>query len=382
MSLQSLTHSIAAYWQRVQTTLFPYLLTASLTLTPEMARLVAALDLLRIEEALPARPVAAVGAPPADRAPLARAFVALAVLNLPTRKALIQRLQTDDTLRRICGWLCPDAVPSAATFCRAFAWLADLGLADTVHDQRVREALGDVLVWHQALDATAIPARETPQPNPAPQYGRTNSGKRRKHPASGRAPGRPGKGAVVAPPRTRLERQGDQVPEIALLELPMACDTGCKYDADGHPDYWTGYKFHVVTNEWGIPLCAVTTAASVHDSQVAIPLLQLTARRVTALYDLQDKADDAAAIRQCSTALGHVPIIPAIAHGPDPPPEWEPDRARLYKGRTVAERFNARLKDEMGGSQVRVRGVRKVHAHLMFGVLAIFADAVLRFATA
>ena len=56
----------------------------------------------------------------------------------------------------------------------------------------------------------------------------------------------------------------------------------------------------------------------------------------------------------------------------------EPDRARIYKGRTVAERFNARLKDEVGGKNLRVQGVRKVHAHLMFGLLVIFADALLR----
>ena len=46
----------------------------------------------------------------------------------------------------------------------------------------------------------------------------------------------------------------------------------------------------------------------------------------------------------------------------------------------MAERFNARLKDEAGGKQVRVRGHRKVHAHLMFGLLVIFADALLRLA--
>ena len=44
----------------------------------------------------------------------------------------------------------------------------------------------------------------------------------------------------------------------------------------------------------------------------------------------------------------------------------------------MAERFNARLKDEFGGNMVRVRGHRKVHAHLMFGLLVILADQLLR----
>jgi hypothetical protein len=380
MSLQSLVTTVAAYWQRVQTTLFPYLDTAGVALTPELEHLVALLDLLRIEELVPRR-LYRVGGIPKDRALLARAFVAKHALHQSETKAFRARLLTDASLRRICGWSAPAQVPSASTFSRAFAVFADLGLADLVHAQRVQEWLGDTLIWHQALDATDIAARESPQPNPAPQYGRTASGKRRKHPVSGHPTGRPPKGVTVAKPLTRIERQLTQVPEIALLELPMACDTGCKPDAQQHLHYWVGYKFHVVTNEWGIPLCAVTTAASVHDSQVAIPLLQLTARRVTALYDLMDAGYDAAAIRACSQALGHVPIIRVGAPAHGSAPAMEPDRARQYKGRTVAERFNARLKDEAGGRAVRVRGVRKVHTHLMFGLLVIFADALLHLAT-
>jgi len=380
--MNTLGPKIAAYWQRVQTTLFPYLLTAGISLTPPLRQLAAILDLLRVEELLPARLPHRVGAPRRDRAPLARAFVAAQFLNVPTRKACWQRLQTDAPLRQLCGWGSADAVPSESTFCRAFAWFADLEVADAVHAQRVTDWVGDTLVWHQALDATAIAAREHARPNPEPQYGRTASGKPRKHPLTGQRKGRPRAGEpAVPPPLTRMARQLDQVPEIALLEVPCLCDTGCKPDTEGHLHYWKGYKFHVVTNEAGIPLRAVTTAASVNDSQVAIPLLLLTARRVTALYDLLDRGYDADPIRACSQALGHVPIIPTIARGDGPAPEWDPDRVRLYNGRTVAERFNARLKDEAGGRHVRVRGQRKVHAHLMCGLLVIFADALLRLVT-
>jgi hypothetical protein len=376
--MHPLITTVASFWQRVQTTLFPYLTSVDLPLTPQLERLVLILEVLRVEEGVTARRPHQPGAPPHERGALARAFVVKAFLNLPGNKALWQRLQTDDTLRRLCGWATRGQVPSESTFSRAFARFADLGLADFVHDRAVRGWLGDTLVWHQAVDATDIAARETPRPNPAPQYGHTRSGKRRKHAVSGRRSGRPKKGEVVAPPPTRIARQGSQVPEIALLEVPTACDTGAKPDPDGHLKYWKGYKFHVVTNEDGLPLCAVTTAASVHDSQVAIPLLQLTARRVTALYDLLDRGYDAAAIRAASTALGHVPIIPEVERPTRPAAEVEADRARHYTGRTVAERFNADLKDNRGGEQVRVRGHRKVHAHLMFGLLVIFADALLR----
>jgi hypothetical protein len=53
----------------------------------------------------------------------------------------------------------------------------------------------------------------------------------------------------------------------------------------------------------------VLTAASVHDSQVAIPLATMTAAKVTNLYDLMDSAYDDAAIKQHSRSLNHVPII-------------------------------------------------------------------------
>ena len=43
----------------------------------------------------------------------------------------------------------------------------------------------------------------------------------------------------------------------------------------------------------------------------------------------------------------------------------------------MAERFNSRLKEEFGGRNVRVRGAQKVGLHLMFGVIALFADRLL-----
>jgi IS5 family transposase len=46
----------------------------------------------------------------------------------------------------------------------------------------------------------------------------------------------------------------------------------------------------------------------------------------------------------------------------------------------MVERVNARLKDEFGGSRIRVRGAAKVMAHLMLGVLALTVDQWLRLA--
>ena len=89
-----------------------------------------------------------------------------------------------------------------------------------------------------------------------------------------------------------------------------------------------------------------------------------------------DSAYDAGEIREASAELGHVPIIDKNARGGRSVP-MEPDRARRYQNRTASERVNARLKDNCGGRMVRVRGKPKVHTHLMFGVLVLFAEALL-----
>jgi hypothetical protein len=52
-----------------------------------------------------------------------------------------------------------------------------------------------------------------------------------------------------------------------------------------------------------------------------------------------------------------------------------------FHERTTVERVNARLKDEFGARMVRVRGNAKVMCHLMFGVLALTVDQILRLIT-
>jgi len=57
-----------------------------------------------------------------------------------------------------------------------------------------------------------------------------------------------------------------------------------------------------------------------------------------------------------------------------------------YNERTVAERMshgiplriNARLKDEFGGNPIWVKGNTKVMSHLMFGLLVLTVDQLMR----
>jgi len=52
-----------------------------------------------------------------------------------------------------------------------------------------------------------------------------------------------------------------------------------------------------------------------------------------------------------------------------------------YNERSNVERVNGRLKDEFGGKLVRVRGYAKVMYHLMFGIIALTSDQLMRFVT-
>ena len=56
----------------------------------------------------------------------------------------------------------------------------------------------------------------------------------------------------------------------------------------------------------------------------------------------------------------------------------DPPEVIRYRERTMAERVNGRLKDEFGARFVRVRGASKVMTHLMFGVMALTVDQLLR----
>lgn len=378
--MSQLTDKIAGIWDRVQGSLFPALEDAGVEMTEKLYQLAALLEVLRIEQFVAGPSPYQVGAKPSDRRCLARAFVAKAFYNATDTKAFRERLRGDPSLRKVCGWRYRRDVPSESTFSRAFGVFAEQGLADTVHDAWTRYFVGgDAIALNASTDSTAIAVREKPVTRAKPPADATVVDP----PPPKKKGGRPKKGTPPVPKEpTRLERQLTQVPEIALLELPTRCDVGGKTNSQGHKDYWVGYKFHVRVDERCVPLAAVTTAASVHDSQVAIPLMKLSDRRVTSLYELMDRGYDAAPIWQAAEAAGHVAIIDRVRRrGQDRAPEMAPDRAEHYKGRTVVERFNARLKDEFGGLMVRVRGHRKVHAHLMFGLLVIFADQLLRLRT-
>jgi hypothetical protein len=350
------------------------------TLSQSHRKVVEILELVRVEEFVPSS-IGMPWRPAKDRAAIARAFVAKAALNLPTTRALLDRLACDAKFRRICGWESERAVPKESKFSRVFASFAEIGLAERVHEALITQYHEERIVGHLSRDASAIVARE----KPADRQARIDDRPKRKR-------GRPKKGEVVpAPPPTRLERQVDMTLEQMLADLPRCCDRGCKRNSKSSVEYWVGYKLHLDVSDAHLPVSAVLTSASVHDSQAALPLALLSQQRVESLYDLMDGAYDSKIIREASSQLGHVPIIPRNFKGSKQAKEEHSTECRRrdvlhmtmpederFKERTAVERIFSRLKDEFGGRYVRVRGHAKVFAHLMFGLLALTADQLTR----
>ena len=325
----------------METYLFPLLEEELCELTAKMK------EFLRIVEMIkPSRFITStlrwsgLGRPMKDREKMLRAFFLKAVYDFPTTKGLIENLKTNPSLRRLCGWEYRGEVPSEATFSRAFGIFSREKVCNAIHAAVVRENYTDKLVGHASLDSTAIIGRE--------KACRKNKPKLKLKKKRGRK-------SIAEKAARRLELQVHQTLPENLADLPQGCDWGGKRDSKGKTSYWCGYKLHLAVGDGEVPLAAILSSASLHDSQAAIPLIQMSSARAKILYDLADCAYDAEEIKAVSKKMGHIPVI-------DPNPrrggtvELPPARKIRYRERSTVERVNSDLKDNYGARHVRVKG--------------------------
>ncbi len=218
----SLRQTLSSCWSSIQHDLFPWLEERVGPLSAPHHELVKVLEVARIERFVRHCHRSA-GRPPAERAALARAFVAKAVFNVTTTKMLIECVTTDKILRRLCGWERANEIPSEATFSRAFAEFAASALPSRVHEALIAQTQKDRLVGHISRDSTAIEARERPVKVVAPEKPKYKPGRPRK------AEKRPEKEA------RRLEQQPEMSLEAMLSDLPQHCAVGTKRNAKSLP---------------------------------------------------------------------------------------------------------------------------------------------------
>jgi len=344
---------LSSFWSFLQLSLYPALdgcLDAPLT--DKERRLVAVLEFIMVDQHISQKPYWGAGRPQHDRSRLARAFVAKAFYGLRTTKDLHDALIAEPGLRLVCGYADAWQVPSLPTFSRAFEEFSADGLGDICHEALVRLHVGETPVLHETRDSTDLPAREKlVKKAPAP--------KRRKD-------------------ERVTDLQYDQSPSEALASLSRTCGVGRKPNSQGNLHTWIGYKVHVDWLDGMIPVNVETTSASVHDSLLAIPMMRITAQRIPHIvYQLMDSAYDAPAIRRACHDLGQVDLIEGQKRRKSYVP-FDPAQAKRFRERTNSERGFSRLKDEFGFRNLRVRGNRKVHLHVMFGILVLFADQMMR----
>jgi len=362
-------NTLFSIWNTIQYKLFPWLEELLDPLTEKERQFVEIVSLLNLENHVKKYRWQGMGRKKKDRMSIAKAFVAKAAYNFETTDILIEYLNGCKNLRRLCGWENKKQVPSRSTFSRAFLEFSKGKLTLEIHEAMIKQHCGDKLAGHVSRDATAIDAREKPVKK---ESNNTDSLIKRKQ-------GRPKKGEIVPPkPPKRLDLQADRSLEENITELPDQCDVGTKQNSKGHKTSWIGYKLHLDCIDGDIPVSAILTSASLHDSQVAIPLAQMTSERITNLYDLMDSAYDCPQIKCFSQKLGHVPIVDHNPRRGGEKIQMDPATKARFAERTAAERVNSNLKDNYGGRNIRVKGAEKVITHLMFGVIALTATQLFR----
>ena len=387
--LPKISSSLSKMWTKVlnlENSLFPSLKRELQLeeLSNKEQKLIKILDFAAIEKNIT---VVSITNTPKHREEIARAFIAKSVYNIQTTRDLIDRLHSDRTLRILCGWRYKNDIPSESKFSRVFKELSEMQIAQKAHEQFVKEYLSDKTFFYNAIDSTKIPLRQKPV-------------KIKKEKPKLKKRGRPKKGEIREPIRpTILEQQQEmQSVEEKLTLVSTDCGVGIKQNSKGNREIWIGAKLHISAVDGDIPITAFYSGANVHDSSVALPLMQETSKRVNYLYDLQDAGYDADIIREFSTTLGHRPIIDTN------PKNSKELKAKIeliehenktfkylnwhlncdeqhYKQRSMVERVNKYLKDDFGCDKIYYQGATKVASVLAFGILSICIHKSLQLVT-
>jgi hypothetical protein len=384
-----LSSNLSKMWvkiKNIENTLFPELKGQLGVLSPKEEKLIKILDFAEIETFVS---TVQITNPPKDREEMARAFIAKSIYNFQTTRALIDRLTVDKTLRILCGWRYHTHLPSESKFSRVFDEFSTQHIASKAQDVFIEKYLKEVLFFYGSTDSTAIELREKPVKK---EKSKETKLKRKR--------GRPKKGEVVSPKEpTILEQQEKMSTTQEMLSLVSTqCDVGIKQNAKGNRYKWIGGKLHMTVVDGDIPVTAIYSSASVHDSSLALPMMKETSSKVTYLYDLQDAAYDSSIIRAYSINKDHRPIIDINPKNSKVLKEqialakrekeilqsfnlYNNSDDLHYNQRSSVERVNAYLKDNFGCDKIYYRGATKVASVLAFGVLSVCIHQSLRLVT-
>ena len=260
-------------------------------------------------------------------------------------------------------------------------------IAQKAHEQFVKAYLSEKIFFYNAIDSTKIPLREKPV-------------KVEKEKSKPKKRGRPKKGESREPIKPTILKQQKEMESVEekLSLVSTYCSVGRKQNSKGNYETWIGGKLHISVVDGDIPITVFYSGANVHDSSVALPLMQETTKRVNYLYDLQDAGYDADIIREYSYKLGHRPIIDINPKNSQKLRDkielikHEKESFKLfnlqqdldeehYNQRSMVERVNKYLKEDFGCKTIYYKGAVKVASVLAFGTLSICIHQSLQLVT-
>jgi IS5 family transposase len=223
----------------------------------------------------------------------------------------------------------------------------------------------DLAGYHVNRDSTTIPAREKIVKKPEEKA--LQQVKKR---------GRLVKNSLKTtkePTVIETETQATQEAKTSLERTDRECAWGWKKNSEETVSFRKRYKLHLDVSDTGFPLTAVVTGVNVHDSQVAIPMEQMTEGEVHFCYSLMDSAYDSKSIDEFIRSRGRVPVIEPNKRKDNDRPPLDTAKQERYKIRTTVERVNSHLKDSLIPRSIYVKGYRKVSFVLITAVICLAA---------
>ncbi len=381
-------------------------------------QLIQILDLIDMDSVYPRRFWdSGFGRPKINRQAFLAAFIAMIIWHIQTAEMLRERLAADKFLRSICGFdYRVNKLPSKSSFSRAFAELSVLNIGDKVHELLIIEHCGSELYEHSSIDASAIavaekavatkkaPSREeikmakSALKELAKQEKLVQKEARTQAMALLNGTQVLPKVTVVAdivknnaakanailqrrPKKYTAKDQLGQTNSEIFAKLPVVCNYGSKHDSNGNQHTWKGYKLHIAVNDYNVPVAAMVTSASTHDSLCAIPLIRITEQRIDNLYYLMDKAYDSSAIHTETDSHGKVALIDFNHRGDKGDTrKFDPNEQRHYGNRAFAESCFSNLKIQYLPRYILYRGISKVKCLLNLALSVITATQIIKYA--
>ena len=252
--------------------------------------------------------------------------------------------------------LCCNGVPSQATVSRLSREVMGIVRPSALHQRLVGSYAHamDTVVGHLCIDSTIIGAREKPvkagRPKVAPR-GDGKKGRKRKGSAEERE---------YRERQARIERERDaylrEPYETSLSKLEMRCSLAAKQNSKGKIQWFIGYKAHLATDDFGVPMSYAVTGASVRDSTVAVPLMKKTRETTDFLYALLDKGYLSPTVNGYVDMIGRRAIIDRKAFKGVVATPLDPASQLRYAARSTVERTNSELKDGFLPDKIYKRG--------------------------